>query len=134
SVLKARNGGQLPQPTTSLTYTTEASNTLCYGCGEPHLRKHCPHRQDRCAKCSRIGHISRVCKAHIIQDNVGNPRLIVQPSASKVRADYKLDKTNADHVRHVKNFAGALEEQIQRKAQKARERSQVTRPTPAPKI
>ena len=138
SLLKQRHGGLLPQPTTPKSYSTSTSITKpCWGCGEYHLRHECPHRHERCSHCGKLGHINSVCRTVVIQDNVGNPRVQITPSPSKVQAELKLDHTKVDHIRNVKNVAQGIENQLLDKSERAKVRkttkktSQASRPTAA---
>ena len=129
-LLMARHGGILPEPLEPMAYvaaspetpTTRATNTSqeCYGCGGPHFRTRCPHKGHRCAKCGKIGHLEGVCRTQVIRDNVGNPRVVLKPTSSRVSAEFMLDKTLASHIANAKNILAAIEKRNARQSRSRR--------------
>ena len=142
--LRARHDGLLPAPLEPMAYVVPGpipapvevprAAQACYGCGGPHYRNRCPHKGHRCAKCGKTGHLEGVCRTQIIKDNVGNPRLVLKPSSSKVSAEFLLDKTLARHLSNAQNVLSAMQE---RNARKSRSRGAApmnqaaSRPLPA---
>ena len=41
--------------------TSEKTPRSCRGCGKPHFRDACPHRNENCRSCGKKGHIEAVC-------------------------------------------------------------------------
>lgn len=90
TLLRARHGNVLPQPTTPKSYAAspaqpanesgrESKIRPCFGCGGLHFRKECPHKLKACGNCGRVGHTTEMCRASIIKDSVGNVRALVEP-------------------------------------------------------
>lgn len=59
----------LPQTDTATVHVTQA---LCYRCSKEHFPDTCKCKELYCRKCSKKGHIARVC--HSVESNVGRRR------------------------------------------------------------
>ena len=126
-LLLARHGGGLPEPLEPMAYITATppppgglkTPHECFGCGGDHFRVRCPHKGHRCSKCGKLGHLEGVCRTQVICDNIGNPRVVLKPTSSRVSAEFVLDKTIAAHLNSAKNLLASLE---QRNARQSRAR------------
>lgn len=59
-----RGDVQKKKPTSSTKSLSQTHvSTKCYGCGGAHLRTNCKFRDATCNKCSKKGHIAKVCRS-----------------------------------------------------------------------
>ena len=124
SQLRLRHGGSLPPTLAPVSYIgtpsprpTPTPKGACYGCGGNHFRRDCPHLKLRCSSCNKLGHSSTHCRTVVVKDNMGNPKIVLQPHQSKVSAEFKLDKTLKDHLANVENVVKVLIDKTLRKSE-----------------
>ena len=131
SQLRLRHNGILPPATTPVSYavtnappsrSSAPPKGACYGCGDNHFRRDCPFLKARCESCQRLGHKASHCRTVVVKDSMGNPKVVLQPYASKVSAEFKLDKTLKDHLSNVENVVKVLIDKTLRKAEAAKSR------------
>ena len=110
SALRVRHGGSLPAPPAPLSFATKrAPSTACFGCGGDHWRVACPHREDRCPRCGKLGHVKSHCRMTFLKDSAGNTRVALTPRPSRVEAEFRLDRTRAQHLQATGNVVSALQ-------------------------
>jgi len=61
-------GKKFDKPKNTLEQTT--TSTKCNGCGSSHLRSKCPFRDASCHKCSKKGHIAKLCRSSSTVDHL----------------------------------------------------------------
>ena len=147
AALVIQNQGILPEPQGRLTSTTriidganpsqrrqgdaqmtKILHSTCWGCGErSHLRRDCPHQEDRCANCGKTGHISTVCRSTVERDSLGRIRSAVTPTQASVTATLRKDRPGLESARTVQDTVNNMVNSGEVKASKAQKRYQERR-------
>ena len=94
----------------------------CFGCGGAHLKKNCPHKRDRCAKCNKIGHTGEVCRAKIVTDTAGKARITATPTQKGATVTTGFDNTTPDQLGTIQGVMGKLLTMTEQERQRARDR------------
>ena len=99
--------------------------TPCRACNQLHWYKECPYRKSRCDHCQKIGHLKVACRNAVEKDYKGrvNVRLESKPGSTRLYA--RKDRTTGERVTTAEDVLQFLQQRIQRRSQKAKERRQL---------
>lgn len=105
------------QPRPNRGFKKVPDSYRCFGCGEAHLRRECPHYNARCANCNELGHTSKMCRSKVEKDEAGRIRARVTSKAGSTEVKITKDATINDQV----TTASGVLSSIAKRASKASE-------------